>query len=510
MMKNCRPFFFLLFLLPGILFLAPVFAQETAVIKIDLDRTVGEIDPMIYGGFIEHMGRCIYGGIFDPGNALSDADGFRTDVLQAIRDLQMPILRWPGGNFSSGYHWMEGIGPRENRPRRIDLAWGGVESNAVGTDEFIEYCRRVGTEPYICVNLGTGTWEEARNWVEYCNRPAGTQYADLRVQNGHREPYGVKYWGLGNEIDGPWQMGYKNAEDYSKFALEAAKLMKWIDRDIQLIASGSSNFGTDWMEWNRTVLQYLASHIEYISLHTYVGSGGDYYEFMAQPMNVDVRIERTESLIEETRLRQKIQKPIYISFDEYNVWHRANEHYEVPYVSEDVLVVAGFLNSFVRHADNVKMANMAQVVNVLAPIHAEEKGLYLHTIYYALQLFAQHMHGTALDTLVKCGTFKAAGFNAVPYLDVSAAYRADKKQVVLAVVNRHKDKAIETRVIHQSGELGNKAAVYEVYHDNLQAANSFEGHPVKPVEKTAPCKNEEMLYSFPPHSLTILCMDVKE
>lgn len=483
---------------------------QDATIKIDIERTIGAIDPMIYGGFIEHMGRCIYGGIYDPGNPLSDEDGFRKDTLQAVRDLQMPVIRWPGGNFSSGYHWMDGIGPREKRPARVELAWGSVESNAIGTDEYLAWCRKVGTEPYICVNLGTGSWEEARAWVEYCNRPKGTQYADLRVQNGHEEPYGVKYWGLGNEIDGPWQMGYKNAADYSKFALEAAKLMKWMDNKIQLIASGSSNFGADWMEWNRTVLETLRDQIDFISLHTYVGSSGDYYEFMAQPVNVDRRIERTAALIEETRLRHNLQKPIYIAFDEYNVWHRANKQYEVPYVFEDALVVAGFLNSFVRHADSVKMANMAQVVNVLAPIHVEERGLYLHTIYYALQLFAQHCHGNALDIFVKSPTFDAAGFKAVPYLDVSAAYHRAKKQLIIAAVNRHPEQALSARILNQTGGLKDQAKVYELFHEDLKAANSFDGAPVQPVEKTTSCQADGLTYTFPPHSFTVIVAEVEE
>lgn len=490
-------------------FLSSAAADDAAVIKVDIDRTVGAINPMIYGGFIEHLHRCVYGGIYDPGNPLSDREGFRMDVLAAIRDLRMPILRWPGGNFSSGYHWMDGVGPRTQRPKRIDLAWGAVDNNAIGVDEFIEYCRKVGTEPYICANLGTGTWEEARNWVEYCNRPAGTQYADLRVQNGHPEPYGVKYWGLGNEIDGPWQMGYKNAEDYSKSALEAGKLMKWMDGKIELIAAGSSNFGVDWMEWNRTVLNSLCGVIDYISLHTYVG-GDDYYEFMAQPMNVDTRIERTAALIEEARLRHKIEKPIYISFDEYNVWRRANAQAEVDYTFEDSLVFAGFLNSFVRRADVVKMANVAQVVNVLGLIHTEKQGIVLHSIYYALQLYAQNLLGESLDAMVQCDSFKAAGFDRVPYLDVGAAYDRQTKTLALAVVNRHKDRAVKTRIINQTGKLQAQAELDEMYNEDLRAVNSLTRQPVKPIAKPLACEAGGVDYIFPAHSLTIVRFKIDE
>lgn len=484
--------------------------DQKAVIKLDVDRTVGEIDPMLYGGFIEHIGRCIYGGIYEPGNALSDEKGYRKDVLKAVKELDIPVMRWPGGNFSSGYHWLDGVGPRSERPKRIDLAWGAVESNQIGTDEFIEYCRMLGTEPYLCTNLGTGSWDEAQNWVEYCNRPKGTKYADLRVKNGHEEPYKVKYWGLGNEIDGPWQMGYKNAEDYAKYALEAAKLMRWMDKSIKLIASGSSNFGIDWMEWNRTVLNTLQDQIDYISLHTYVNDAGTYYDFMAQPVNVDQRIERTAALIEEARMRHKIQKPIAIAYDEYNVWNKNNEFFEVDYVFQDALVVSGFLNSFIRHADVVKMANMAQIVNVLAPIHAESRGLYLYSIYYALQLFSKNMRGTALDSFVQCSTFDGAGFKKVPYLDVSAAYQQDKQQMIIAVVNRHKDQAITAEILNQTGKLAAKGTVYQLYSDDLRAANSFDKTTVEPKEKLLDLSGNQFSYTFPAHSLTLIKVGIEK
>lgn len=209
-----------------------------ARIKVDIERQKGEIDRNIYGNFVEHLGRCIYGGLYEPGSPLSDEKGYRRDVLEATRALRTSLVRWPGGNFVSGYHWEDGIGPQAGRPTRIDLAWGFRESNAFGTDEFVEWCRRAATEPYFCVNLGTGTMDEARNWVEYCNVEKGTYWSDLRRRNGYEKPHKVKYWALGNEMDGQWQMGHKNAEDYGKFALETAKLMKWIDRDIKLVVPG--------------------------------------------------------------------------------------------------------------------------------------------------------------------------------------------------------------------------------------------------------------------------------
>jgi alpha-N-arabinofuranosidase len=214
-----------------------------ARVKIDTERVIGDIDPKIYGNFAEHLGRCIDGGIFDEKSPLSDAKGYRKDVLAAAKDLNVTQLRWPGGNFSSNYHWRDGIGPREQRPPRLDMAWGAVESNRFGTHDFLDYSQTLGAEPYICANLGTGTWTEAQEWVEYCNGSADTAVTRERKRNGRAEPWKVTYWGLGNEMDGGWQMGHRDVVEYSKFALEAAKLMKWTDPSIKLIAAGSSNYG---------------------------------------------------------------------------------------------------------------------------------------------------------------------------------------------------------------------------------------------------------------------------
>src|SRR5690348_90494 len=265
-----------------------------ARVKIDTERVIGAIDPKIYGNFIEHLGRCIDGGVFDEKSPLSDANGYRRDVLDASRKLGVSLLRWPGGNFSSNYHWKDGIGPRDQRPPRLETAWGTVESNHFGTHELLNYVEMLGAEPYVCANLGTGTWDEAQQRVEYCNSAEAAAMARLRRQNGRRDPWKVTYWGLGNEIDGPWQMGHRSADDYVKFALEAAKLMKLTDPNVKLIAAGSSNFGAgaDWTGWNRTILTYLRRHADYLSLHTYVGNPqNNFGEFMASSLDLDDRIK---------------------------------------------------------------------------------------------------------------------------------------------------------------------------------------------------------------------------
>lgn len=239
-------------------------SSREARVKIDTERVIGEIDPKIYGNFTEHLGRCIEGGIFEENSPLSDANGFRKDVLKAVEDLHVSLLRWPGGNFSSNYNWRDGIGPRDQRPARLEMAWGTVEDNRFGTHEFLQYCETIRTEPYLCANFGTGSWDEAQQWVEYCNYPDGTATSKLRQKNGREQPWKVKYWGLGNEMDGPWQMGHRTAEDYGKFALEGAKLMRWTDPTIKLVAAGSSNYAADWIGWNRTVLEYLKHHAGYL------------------------------------------------------------------------------------------------------------------------------------------------------------------------------------------------------------------------------------------------------
>lgn len=488
------------------------FAAGPARIKIDVERTIGEIDEKLYGNFTEHLGRCIYGGIYDPTSPMADADGWRTDVLEAAKELNVTQLRWPGGNFVSGYHWEDGIGPQEERPRRIDLAWGDVETNEIGTDEFIDYCRKLGAEPYFCVNLGTGTWDEARNWVEYCNIESGTYYSDLRRMNGYDEPHNVIYWGLGNEMDGDWQMGQRKAADYAKYALEAGKMMKWIDPDIKLVASGSSWFGGErngWIEWNRIVLEELREHADYISLHTYIANKPevvDYYEFMAEPLGVDRSIEITAALIREAMNGTERDEPIYIAFDEYNTWDPSRTHpkLEEIYNLQDALVVAGFLNSFVRHADVVKIANMAQLVNVIAPMFITDGDLWFQPTFYPLALFANNCFGTSIDTYVDCDTYEAGEFEEVPYLDVSTAYNEETNEMIINVVNRHLEDAITTDIISQHGEFARTGTAYEVNGDDVKIRNSKDEVNVQTTEKSFDAGGEEFTYTFPAHSFTML------
>lgn len=507
---------------------------QNAKIKIDLGRTIGEVNEHVYGNFVEHLGRNVYGGIYDPGSPLSDERGFRKDVLDAVKGLNVSITRYPGGNFVSNYHWLDGVGPKEDRPTRMELAWGRLESNHFGTNEFMEYAREMNTEPYFAVNLGTGTIEEAQRWVEYTNVKEGPYYAELRKKHGYPEPHNIKYWSLGNEMDGYWQIGHLNAEDYTKKAREAAKLMKLTDPSIKLIAAGSSNYRpeADPDEWNRTILSELANVIDYIALHIYVGNPNDnYYNFVASPLVAEKRTKIVEGMINEVmqNANRGDRDPIYIAWDEYNVWYRARSEetmqgtraLEERYNLEDALVISGFLNAFVRNADIVKMANMAQLVNVIAPIFTNETGMFKQTIYYPLQLFANNVYGTSLDVTVDSETYNTDEFfiglgeskaklKDVPYLDVSATHNKDTDEVVISVVNRHKDKAITTDILAQTGQFNGNFEVYEVNGPDIKAKNDFGKETVNTKKnKDIKAKGTKMTYTFPAHSFTMIKGKIK-
>ncbi len=485
-------------------------SSSEARVKIDTGRIVGAIDPKIYGNFAEMLGRCIYGGIYDPGNPLSDSEGFRKDVLKAAKDLHVTFLRWPGGNFSSNYNWRDGIGPRESRPTRLDMAWGTTDDNRFGTHEFLHYCEMLNTEPYLCANLGTGSWTEAQQWVEYCNYPGETATTKLRQKNGRKDPWNVKVWGLGNEMDGPWQMGHRTAEDYGKFALEAAKLMKWTDPSLKLVAAGSSNFLADWTGWNRTVLDYLKNHADYLSLHMYVGNAeNDFGEFLASSVELAQRTKIAEGIIREA-LAGTPKRKIYIAWDEWNVWYRergegkekGRQILEEQYNLEDALVVATFLNTFVNHAHIVKIANLAQLVNVIAPIFTSERGMFLQTTYYPLQLFANNSSGNALELFVESPTYPSKRLGDIPYLDVSAAY--DNGTLVLNVVNRHPTAALPVTFELEDKQFGNRFEVAEVNGPDVKAQNTFESSPVKSTASEIQASGTRLRHEFAAHSYTML------
>lgn len=479
-----------------------------AKIKVDFDRRIGTIDRNIYGNFTEHLGRCIYGGIYDPGSPLSDPDGFRQDVLEAARQMHVSVLRWPGGNFSSAYNWKDGIGAKQQRPRRWDTAWQEEESNRFGTDEFIAYCRKLGAEPYICVNMGTGTMQEAADWVEYCNAVTDTYWANLRRKNGHAEPYQVKYWALGNEVYGSWQAGHKDAQEYAAEALEFGKMMRWVDPSIKLVACGGPG-----VDWNLPVLEKLADLVDYISLHHYGGSTDTAKEFI-DGHGFEEQVLTLDAVITAAMSPTEKKQRVAIAVDEWNIWfrswfHRGNNHMlEEVYNLRDALWIASGLNMFHRHCRTVKLADVAQLVNVIAPIMSNENGLVLQTIYYPLQIYASHCGNVALDALVGCATFP--GQPQVPYLDVSATTDEGNRKFTLAVVNRHPSDDIAANISIQGFEPRPSADLYEINGASMDAANTF----ARPHEVTAQARSlaraaANFQQTFPAHSVSVMVMQAQ-
>ena len=496
-----------------------------ARIAIDLERRIGHVDRRIFGQFIEHLGRCIYGGIYEEGSPLADARGFRADVLEAARPLRIPILRWPGGNFVSGYHWLDGVGPKDARPRRAELAWYAEESNRFGTDEFIEYCRVLETEPFICVNMGSGTMDEAQAWVEYCNGTGNTSWANLRRANGHPEPYRVKYWGLGNEMYGGWQIGNMNAHDYVKKARAFAMVMKRTDPSIQLIGCGQNG----WSEWDEIVLNGLAELVDFHSIHLYTGAR-DHYTTVFSSHQAERAIRICAALIERVRALQRITHPIHIAFDEWNVWYRTRSHedrvggVEERYDLSDALAIATYLNGFIRHCREVRIANFAQLVNAIAPIFTNPTGLFLQTIYHPLRLYADAMHTVALDVHVDGETYalapaqEAASGGRVHHvaelgpfqlLDAAATCDESGRRLALAVVNRDRDRDLAATIDLTQATAGGSADVREVNGPAVTATNSFESPRAVDVRtRRVDVKGSRFDYTFPAHSITVLELPV--
>ena len=398
--------------------------MKEARVTIDRDFSIAETDPRLFGAFVEHLGRCVYGGLYEPGHPDADERGFRRDVLELVRELAPTIIRYPGGNFVSGYNWEDGVGPVENRPRRLDLAWMSTEPNTFGTNEFMDWCQAAGVEPMMAVNLGTRGPDDARRLLEYCNFPGGTELSDLRRAHGWEKPHNVKFWCLGNEMDGPWQMETKTAWEYGRIASEAAKLMKWIDPTIELAACGSSSrnmptFGA----WEDTVLEHSFEHVEYISLHTYLNNyADDTPAFLASPDLMDSFIEEVVAIADAVSARRRSSKRIMLSFDEWNVWYRtrrknegrvklgwpvAPQILEEIYNMQDALAFGGACISLLNHADRVKSACLAQLVNAIAPIMTETGGpAWRQTIFYPFKDMSTLGRGTVLQTKVDSPTLR--------------------------------------------------------------------------------------------------------
>jgi alpha-N-arabinofuranosidase len=460
---------------------------------LDPRRTVAPLDRNLFGSFLEHLGRAIYQGIYDPGSKLSDSNGFRKDVMDEVRQMGVPIIRYPGGNFVSGYNWLDGVGPKQDRPHTLDKAWNSLNSNQFGTDEFMAWCKAAGTLPLMGLNLGTGTPEQAAALVEYCNVEKGTKWSDLRRKHGFAEPYKVKHWCLGNEMDGPWQIGHMTATEYGLRAQDAARQMHAVDPSLQLIACGSSGPAMPtYLEWDREVLEQCYDYVDGLSLHRYIGNtaeetGGDSSKFLAMNLSMEKQIAETVAVCDMVRGHKRSPKRLWLSFDEWNVWYRArsgdavNGHgQEAPhlleeiYNLEDALLVGGFLNTLMRNADRVKLACLAQLINVIAPIMTNANGLVQQTIYYPYNWALQFARGSVLNLLVESPTYEVKGMGQVPYLDVAGTIDPESGKTCVFVLNRNLSKAHTVELNWQDKAPARVLSCFLLTGDDLKASNTFD------------------------------------
>lgn len=462
-----------------------------ATVTAHKDYTISKIDERVYGAFLEHLGRAIYTGIYEPEHKTADANGMRGDVARLVRELKVPMVRYPGGNFVSSYNWEDGVGPRAERPTRLDLAWHTSDSNAVGVHEFADWCDTVGTEMMLAINLGSRGLDDARNFLEYVNAPVGSKWGDLRKQNGRAEPFGVKLWCLGNEMDGPWQVGQKTPEDYGKLANETAKAMRMFDRSLELIVCGSSHADMpSYPEWERVVLEHTYDNVDHISLHMYFTN----YEkhtanYLALNEKLDRYIGTVASTIEYVRAKKRSKRKVHISFDEWNVWYHSRKQdlarmkdggwphaprlLEDIYNFEDVLQVGLILNTFIRRSDVVKLACIAQLVNVIAPIMTDPKGqAWRQTIYYPYYFASVHGRGTALQLAVNSPGYDSDHGDNVGYVDISGVHNEAEGTLSFFAVNRHASETIALDVSLEGFGAGTVIDHQVMTHHNLEAVNT--------------------------------------
>lgn len=463
-----------------------------ASMVLDKDYQIGKIDPRLYGSFIEHLGRAVYGGIYEPGHPCADVNGFRQDVIRLVKRLGIPLVRYPGGNFVSGFNWEDSIGPRDQRPKCLDLAWFTTETNEVGLHEFVNWSRQVGAETMYAINLGTRGADAAHNVVEYANHPGGSRWSDLRIQNGAKEPFGIKLWCLGNEMDGPWQIGHKNAHEYGRAASEAAKLMKWVDPSIELVACGSSSsdmptFGS----WEWQMLEECYEQIDYVSLHRYYGNPTqDTPGFLARSMDLDDFIHSVVSICDAVRGTKHSKKKLGLSFDEWNVWYHSKEQDETLWKSdkwgralplledvynfEDALLVGSMLITLLRNVDRVKIACLAQLVNVIAPIMTRNGGgAWAQTIYWPFLHVSHYGRGTSLLPIVHSPAYDCKDFEHVPLLD-AAATMDECGNVTIFAVNRSLTESMMLEADIRSFADLELTEHIVLHHDDVKAVNTEE------------------------------------
>ncbi|HEY4983516.1 MAG TPA: alpha-N-arabinofuranosidase [Verrucomicrobiae bacterium] len=511
------------------------FAQSSrgpARAVINQTRYRADLDRRLFGSFLEHLGRAVYTGVYEPGSPLADKNGFRKDVAAEIKGMDVPIMRYPGGNFVSGYNWLDGVGPKDKRPTVLERAWNSLETNQFGTNEFIEWCKLVNTEPLLGFNLGTGTPEMAVAYVEYCNVDKGTKWSDLRRSHGYEQPHNVKYWCMGNEMDGPWQMGHMTAREYGRKARDSARQIRVIDSTLQLIACGSSNtILPTYLVWDREVLEECYDMVDGISLHNYYGNtqpltGNSTARYLAMNLDMERQIHEIAAVCDYVQGTLKSPKRLWLSFDEWNVWYRARDAkardgqrtfaprlLEEVYNLEDALLVGGFLNTLLRQAERVRVGCLAQIVNVIAPLVTNETSVLRQSIYYPYAWALKYAHGRVLDLRVESETYpiKAEGLRAdfarnddVPFLDVVATINPQNGQVCVLMLNRDLESEREL-VLDWHDPSPTRVLAYETLTGpDLKAANTFEKPTlVAPKKLDAPQVGSKMTFKLPPRSYSV-------
>jgi alpha-N-arabinofuranosidase len=493
-------------------------STSKAQILIDTNRTIATISPLLFGGFAEHMGRCIYEGIYDPKSPQADERGFRKDVLEALREQAYTIIRYPGGNFLSGYNWLDGVGPKELRPRQRELAWQSLETNQFGTNEFMQFCTAIDAAPMLGVNMGTGTIQSAADLVEYCNAAPGTRWADLRASHGFREPHNVRYWCVGNEMDGPWQIGHLDAVSYGNKALEAAKVMKYQDPTIKTILCGSSNDKMPtYPEWDRTALEIAWEHMDYLSMHYYAGNHkNDTNSYLANAVLFERYVDTLEGTLRYVKAKQRSKHDIYLSWDEWQVWYKGDpvlgNWAEAPHLAEeiynleDALVVAQWLNVFLRRSKVLKIACVAQIVNTISWLHTRRDGVLKHPSYYVFDLVSNLACGDALDVQVNAPVLETKEYGAVPMLDVSASYDAENRQGAIFLVNRSQTDSVITDFIWQDRQAIQIDKAWRLTGSDPKEVNTWE-HPEQVSAKAiavSTVDHDRATLTVPPLSFTVL------
>ena len=437
--------------------------QKKATMYVDKEYKVAEVDKRVYGSFVEHLGRAVYDGIYQPGNPLSDEAGFRKDVIELVKELDVPIIRYPGGNFVSNFVWEDSVGPIEERPNRLELAWRSLEQNDVGVNEFANWTQKVNSEMMMAVNLGTRGIADACNLLEYCNHPGGTKYSDMRISHGVKSPHNIKVWCLGNEMDGPWQLGHKTMEEYGRLAEETAKAMKLIDPSIELVSCGSSyREMPTFPEWEAKTLEQTYDFVDYVSLHQYYGNEeNDTSDFLAKSDDMEEFIKTVISTCDYIKAKKRSKKTINLSFDEWNVWFHSkdtelditqNHPWQVAppilediYTMEDALLVGLMLIVFLKNADRVKMACLAQLINVIAPIMTEPNGgkAWKQTIFYPFLHASKYGRGTVLKPVLNTPKHDTKKHEDVTDIESIVVHNEEKNEVTIFAVNRSVEDDIE-------------------------------------------------------------------